>query len=365
MGESRSVPSPDEASMEYVRVGEGPSLSRVIRGGWQLAGGHGEIAEARAVDDLIACADAGITSFDCADIYTGVEALMGRFRTEYGRRRGARALSALRVHTKFVPDLSSLATIERRDVEAIVDRSLRRLGLERLDLVQFHWWDYAEPRLFEVADWLGSLAREGKVGDIGGTNFDTDHLSALLDAGVPLVSMQVQYSLLDARPAKRMVRVATERGVALLAYGTVAGGFLGDRWLGVPEPEPAAPLENRSLTKYRLVIEEFGGWARYQALLETLREVADRHDSDIATVASRAVLDRDGVAGVIVGARNRSHLGANLAVAALRLTDEDRADIDAVVGEAALLPGDVYALERDRNSAHGAIMRYELNREAR
>lgn len=311
---------------------------------------------------MIAFADAGITTFDCADIYTGVEELIGTFRAAYADRRGTEALSRIRVHTKFVPDLSQLETITQPMVEAAIDRSLERLKVERLDLVQFHWWDYQQPRWLEVAGWLAELRKAGKIANIGGTNFDTPHMIAMVEAGVPLVSMQLQYSVLDARPEKAMASAARKREVSFLCYGTVAGGFLGERWLG--RPEPSGPLENRSLTKYKLIIDEFGGWEKFQVLLGVLDRVARRHGSDIATVASRAVLDRECVAGVIVGARNRAHLASNLAIAGLKLTDADRAEIAAVTGDAALLLGDVYTLERDRTSRHGAIMKYDLNRQA-
>ncbi len=174
--------------------------------------------------------------------------------------------------------------------------------------------------------------------------------------------MQVQYSLLDRRPAKQMVEAAAARGVSLICYGTVAGGFLSDRWLGAPEP--AEPLENRSLTKYKLIIDDFGGWELFQALLAALRRVADRHGTDIATVASAAMLGRPGVAAVIVGARNRSHLASNLAISELVLDAEDMAGIDAVLGAARALEGDVYTLERDRGGRHGAIMKYNLSKGA-
>ena len=229
----------------------------------------------------------------------------------------------------------------------MIDRSLRRLGAERLDLVQFHWWDYAVPGWLEAAHWLDELRRAGKIRHVGGTNFDTEHMAAIVDSGVPLLSMQVQYSLLDRRPEKAMREAAAERGVALLCYGTVAGGFLSDRWLG--QPEPAEPLENRSLTKYKLIIDDVGGWDLFQTLLATLRRIADRHGSDIATVASAAMLARPGVAAVIVGARNRAHLAANLAIAELDLNAEDIAAIEAVLAEARPLEGDVYTLERDRD----------------
>jgi aryl-alcohol dehydrogenase-like predicted oxidoreductase len=174
--------------------------------------------------------------------------------------------------------------------------------------------------------------------------------------------MQVQYSLLDRRPAKSMADAALRNGVALFCYGTVAGGFLGEKWLGAPEP--AGPLENRSLTKYKLVIDEFGGWDLFQRLLGTLHAIAGRHHTDIATVASAAVLEWPGVAAVIVGARNRAHLPANLAISDLVLTAEDRAQIQAVLAEARELEGDVFALERDSAGRHGRIMKYNLNKGA-
>src|SRR5438876_10870341 len=138
--------------------------------------------------------EAGITTFDCADIYTGVEALIGSFRRAYpSLARG------VQVHTKFVPDVSELNTLERRYVEAIIDRSLRRLGMECLDLVQFHWWDFALPRYVDTALELDRLRRAGKIARLGVSNFDTRHLQELVAAGVPVVAHQLQYSLRDER----------------------------------------------------------------------------------------------------------------------------------------------------------------------
>ncbi|RST85731.1 aldo/keto reductase [Aquibium carbonis] len=348
--------------MQSFELAPGYVISRVIRGGWQMAGGHGSIDAATAVEDMVAFADGGIVTFDCADIYTGVEDLIGRFRMRYRDLRGAEALRAVHVHTKCVPDLDLLHRIRKADVEAIIDQSLKRLRIERLDLVQFHWWDYDAPKWLEVAGWLAELRQAGKIDNLGGTNFDTAHVTAIADAGVPLVSMQVQYSLLDRRPEKAMTAAAAIRGISLLCYGTVAGGFLSDRWLGAAEP--AEPLENRSLTKYKLIIDDAGGWDWFQALLRALRGIADRHGSDIATVASAAMLTRPGVAGVIVGARNRSHLAANLAISDLSLTPRDLAEIDHAVSTALPLEGDVYTLERDRTGRHGSIMKYNLNKGA-
>lgn len=348
-------------AMQRIRLGDDYEISRVIRGGWQLASGHGEVKSVDPVADMLAFADAGITTFDCADIYTGVEELIGRFRQHYRETRGQTALDRIKVHTKFVPDLDVLPVITKSYVESVVDQSLRRLKTERLDLLQFHWWDYAQPKWLDTARWLEELRQAGKIHKVSGTNFDTMHMVAMVKAGVPLTSMQVQYSLLDTRPAKQMAEAAASHGVELFCYGTVAGGFLGDRWLGQPEPET---FENRSLIKYKLIIDDLGGWDVFQGLLSALRRIADRHGVDIATVASAAMLTRASVAAVIVGARNRDHLPANLAISSTRLTGQDHEDIRAALSEAGDLDGDVYALERDRGSRHGSIMKYNLNKGA-
>jgi aryl-alcohol dehydrogenase-like predicted oxidoreductase len=340
----------------------GYDISRVIRGGWQLAGGHGAVDRREAITDLIASADTGITSFDCADIYTGVEEILGEFRTSYKGLRGAEALSRIKVHTKFVPDLDILPKIRKGHVQAVIDQSLRRLRMDTLDLVQFHWWDYQVPGCVETAMWLKELQLNGKINLLGGTNFDTPHSVALLEAGFPLASMQVQYSLLDARPENGLIALCQKHDVHLLCYGSVAGGFLSDQWLGQTEPKP--PFENRSLTKYKLIIDDFGGWALFQELLRALRQIADAHKTEIATVASRAMLDRPQVGAVIVGARNRKHIVANRAILDLRLTKADHARIDDVLRQRQGPEGDTFALERDRHGRHGSIMKYNLNKEA-
>jgi aryl-alcohol dehydrogenase-like predicted oxidoreductase len=348
--------------VERVQLRPGYEISRVIRGGWQLAGGHGQVERKAAVADLHAFFRAGIFTFDCADIYTGVEELLGHFRAAVLKSDGRKALDSLKVHTKFVPDLDLLPRMKKSDVTAAIDRSLHRLGMERLDLVQYHWWDYDIPGCIEGAFWLAELQKQGKICFIGGTNFNTLQSAALLNAGVPLISMQVQYSLLDDRPEHGLITLCRDNGVHLLCYGSVAGGFLSDNWLG--RPEPRFTLENRSLTKYKLIIDDRGGWDFLQHLLRVLRTVADRHGVDIATVASRAVLDRTQVSAVIIGARNPSHLAGNLAIMSVRLTPADHAEISNVLVRGLRLKGDVFDLERDRTGRHGAIMKYDLNRHA-
>ena len=328
-------------------------ISRIIKGGWHLAGDHGAIDPDQARKDMATFVEAGITTFDCADIYTGVELLIGSFRRAYPAHA-----KQVQVHTKFVPDLSDLRSLDRAQVEAIIDRSLTRLGQERLDLVQFHWWDFAVPRYVETALELDRLRRAGKIARIGVTNFDTPRLEELVDAGIPITAHQVQYSLVDDRPNHGMVAYCKSRNIALLCYGTVCGGFLSETWLGKPAPSDSA---NRSLAKYRLIIEDFGGWSLFQELLGTLGRIAAAHGTDIASVATRAVLDRDQVAAAIVGAVNTSHLRAHAEISRLRLHAGDLSSIASITGRREGPAGDIYDLERDRKGAHGRIMKYELN----
>jgi aryl-alcohol dehydrogenase-like predicted oxidoreductase len=333
---------------EVVTLAPGFVVPRIAKGHWQLAERHGAPwAREAALDDMRRFVEAGITLFDCADHYVGVEPLIGEFRRRYPEHA-----RRLRVSTKLVPDLESLPRLRRSDVERIVDTSLARLGQERLDLVQFHWWDYRVPGYVEALHWLDDLRSAGKVELIGTTNFDTARLSEIVRSGVPIATNQLQYSVLDHRPENGLAAFCVVQGINLLCYGTLAGGFIGERWLGVPEPRP--PFANRSLVKYRLIIDDFGGWGRFQELLAVLDGIARRHRVGVGSVAIRYVLDKPGVAVAIVGARSPAHLDD--LTRSIALADEDRSAIGRVVSQAWGPRGDCYELERVEGGPHSVIM---------
>jgi len=177
---------------------------------------------AAALADMDRFVDMGITTFDCADIYTGVEALIGRWL----KRRGARGAAVpVQVHTKYVPDLDRLPAHSRADVVRGVDRSRARLGVDSLDLVQLHWWDYDVPGYVEAAAWLDELRRAGRIRHVGLTNFDQKRLKEIVAAGIPVVSHQVQYSVLDRRPANGIAAQCARDGIGVLCYGALAGVY--------------------------------------------------------------------------------------------------------------------------------------------
>jgi aryl-alcohol dehydrogenase-like predicted oxidoreductase len=225
--------------------------------------------------------------------------------------------------------------------------------------VQFHWWDYEVPRYLEAAHYLRDLQKKGKIRHIGVTNFSPERLREIVDSGVPVVSAQVQYSLLDRRSEKSLTAYCAFKDIKLLCYGSLAGGFLSERYLNIPEP--SEPLENRSLAKYKLIIDEFGDWTTFQNLLRVLDRIANRHQVKIANVAMRYVLDKLAVASVIVGARNDNHLTSVLRTFDFSLDREDYEAIQSVLSKAHSIPGEVYELERNKKGKHGSIMRYNLN----
>lgn len=336
--------------MQTIQLAPGFVVSRLAKGNWQLAERHGAPYDRdSAIDAMRAFVEAGVTLFDCADHYVGVEQLIGEFR-----RRHPDLARRLRVSTKLVPDLESLRSLKRADLEKIVDTSLARLHVERLDLVQFHWWDYRVPGYVQAMHWLQGIQAAGKIELLGTTNFDTARLREIVDSGVRVATNQLQYSLLDRRPERGMTDLCAKHRIALLCYGTLAGGFLSSRWLDAPDPAP--PFANRSLVKYRLIIEDFGGWAAFQKLLRVLDRIAKKHSVSLASVATRHLLDRPQAAVAIVGARDVTHLQDALQVFSLELDAQDRAAIDAAIADAPGPLGDCYELERIENGAHSSIM---------
>ena len=338
-------------------------MPRIINGCWQLSEGHGAgLAGNEEVNHhLTALAQAGFSVFDCADIYTGVETRLGSFLAAYARRFGRARMRRLRIHTKFVPDLEALPRITRDYVARIIDRSLMRLRLDRLDLVQFHWWDFGIPGYVETARWLQDLQRAGKIRNLGVTNCDVPHLKTLVDEGIPVVANQVQYSLLDHRPEREMADFCLRKGIHLLCYGALAGGFLSERYWHMPRPE--TPLANRSLVKYMLIIEAFGGWPLFCELLGALKEVAGKHGVGIANAATAYILAKPAVAAVIVGTRNASRLEDNRRSLGLVLDASDRRKIETVLDKRKGPRGDVFGLEREKGGPHAAIMKTDLNRD--
>jgi aryl-alcohol dehydrogenase-like predicted oxidoreductase len=307
------------------------TICRVLNGMWQVSGGHGRIDPVQAVEEMFAYHNAGFTSWDLADHYGPAEDFIGEFRRRFAARYGQARLGEIQAFTKWVPHPGRMT---RALVEQAVDVSRSRMDVDRLDLLQFHWWDYADPGYLDALKHLTDLREEGKIRHLALTNFDTERLRIIVEHDIRIVSNQVQYSLVDRRPMARMAAFCGEHGISLLTYGTVLGGLLSEKYLGRAEPG-RGELGTASLQKYKNMIDAWGGWALFQELLAALEPIAAKHRTGIANIGIRYILDQPAVAGVIVGARLglAQHIADNARVFDIVLDHADRATMDAVLAK--------------------------------
>ena len=317
---------------ERTELAPGLEISRVVTGLWQVADMErgGKLLDPQAAAQAMAeYAAAGFDTFDMADHYGSAEVITGHLLAR-PEGRGVRAF------TKWCPPPGPMTP---QAVREGVQRSLDRMRTERIDLLQFHWWTFEHPGWIDAMTELARLREEGLIAHIGLTNFDTVHLQVLLAEGIPVASNQVCISLLDRRATEEMSTLCLAHGVRLLAYGTLGGGFLTDRWVDAPEPEEVADW---SKMKYHRFIRAIGGWGALQQVLAAVRQVAHKHGVSVANVATRWVLEQPAVAAVIVGARlgEREHRADNLQLFAFAFDDEDRALLNTAFAATTRIPGD-------------------------
>jgi aryl-alcohol dehydrogenase-like predicted oxidoreductase len=341
------------SDVERFDLAPGYSIARIINGCWQLTpdhgGGPGSTKETQRIfAELVDC---GFTTFDGADIYLGVEKTLGDFR------RSLSDPDSIQIHTKYAANRDTLHELTAKDVDAAVDRSLRRLGVERLDLLQYHWWNYEVPGLETTTERLVRAQEAGKIRCLGVTNFDTAHVREIVAGGANIVSMQAQYSLIDRRPTKHFSSLAETEGIVMLPYGSLAGGFFTEKYLGLAPPSDM----NRSLQKYRLIIDEFGGWDAFQRLLKLLSKIAGKHGTKIGAIATRWVLDQDCVGAVILGTGSKSRAKENLGLSKLSLDEEDHHALADLIQSQPIATGDMYDLERDMEGPHSSIIKMNLH----
>lgn len=349
-------------SVERYSLTEDYSISRVINGCWQLSDGHSLGSKLDFEDVLNAftqLVEKGFTTFDCADIYTGTEEFLGNFSS------GLKTHSSLKpediqIHTKYVPDMGKLSNLTFEDTEAIIDRSLKRLKRDTLDMVQFHWWDYDIKGFVETAMNLDTLKKKGKIRNISVTNFDEEHLSKIVDAGVEIVSCQTQYSVIERRPEKGFIDYCTGENISQICYGTISGGLISDKFLGMSRTKAN---DNRSQVKYLQVIEESMGWDAFQELLTILKEIAVKHSVSISNIASRYILEKKAIAAIIIGTRSSRHIESNQRIFELKLSAGDMKKIDDFLISQPILAGEPYELERNDSKFKG-IIKMNLNKKS-
>ena len=312
--------------IEKIVLADNLKICRILNGMWQVAGGHGQIDPELAIEDMIRYHKAGFSTWDLADIYGPAESLVGEFRRRIGEeKQNSQAL------TKFVPNTGPMSY---SIVGHYIEQSLKRMDTDCIDLLQFHWWDYNDSGYMDALHHLSRLQKEQKIGHLGLTNFDTERVKIMVESGFQIVSNQVQYSILDQRPEKLMAPFFARRGIKILTYGTLLGGFFSEKYLDAKEPH-RGKLNTYSLQKYKNMIDVWGGWQLFQELLHVLDDIAKKHHCSIANIATRFVLDRPQVAGVIIGARLgiTNHINDNAKVFDVKLDQDDISSISAITAK--------------------------------
>ncbi len=299
-------------------------ICRILNGMWQVAGGHGQIDLESAISDMEKYQESGFSTWDLTDIYGPAESLIGEFREKIDNNN----FQAL---TKFVPNPGPMSS---SIVTHYIKQSLQKMKTDCIDLLQFHWWDYNDSSYLDALNNLSKLQKENKIRHIGLTNFDTERVKIMKEQGYDLVSNQVQYSILDQRPDRAMAPFFAKHGIKILSYGTLLGGFFSEKYIGVDEPH-RGDLTTSSLQKYKNMIDAWGGWQLFQELLSVLNSIAEKHNCSIANIATRFVLDKPQVAGVIIGARLgiSEHREDNAKVFDVKLDAQDISSIDSVTAK--------------------------------
>lgn len=324
--------------------------STIIRGCWQLSAGHSQ--REINIDPVLDAIKCGFTTFDCADIYLGVEELLGKVAQALPQQK-------LRIHTKFVPDLNRLRKLDRKYVEDIIDRSLRRLQVECLDLVQFHWWDWEIKNYLFAMEFLSELKAKGKIAEIGLTNVNRKHLEEICEH-FEVDSLQVQVSLFDRRVEQGVRQFCDKKNIKVFAYGSLLGGFVNEKWLDKEEPE-LSQLENRSLVKYKLLIDSACGWEEFQRRLPLLNKLANKYQCEMANIAVAALLQSKRADAVIIGLSLQNFSVQNRNLAKIPLLEAQ--DLQEISTWPCHLHGDVYDEERNEQGTHAKVMKRNLNAE--
>jgi aryl-alcohol dehydrogenase-like predicted oxidoreductase len=314
--------------LETINLADDLKICRILNGMWQVSGTHGQIDKQMAIKSMIEYHNKGFTTWDLADIYGPAESYIGEFRRELNSEQIVNSQAL----TKFVPNPGPMS---KSIVEHYIDQSLQKMNTDTLDLVQFHWWDYNDLSYIDAIEHLFSLKEKQKIKHVGLTNFDTERVKIMTEKGFTPVSNQVQYSILDQRAEKLMIPFCQKHGIKILAYGTLLGGFCSEKYLKSDEPT-RADLDTASLQKYYNMIQEWGGWELFQELLNVLDIISKKHECSIANVATKFILDRPAVAGVIIGARLgiSEHIEDNTNAFGVKLDSDDLSAISSVTTKA-------------------------------
>lgn len=304
--------------MRFKKLGKTDlDVSVVGIGTWAMGGNHwGKTDDSQSITTIHEAIEAGINLIDTAPIYGDghAEEVVGKavkdlrdrviIATKCGVHRVGREF-------KFI--------LKPEEIRKELELSLRRLGVDSIDLYQCHWPDPDTPIEETMAE-LMKMKAEGKIRFIGVSNFDVPLLEKVLSAG-PVVSLQPQYSLLERSIEKEILPFCREREIGILAYGPLGSGILTGKY---KNPPTFGKGDARSFF-YPYYREPY--WGRTRELLAEIKGIAGRHGAPLAQVAINWVNQQDGVTSALVGARTSEQARANAGAGNWELSRDEIAAI--------------------------------------
>ena len=338
----------NEGTKSLVQLGDSSlELSRVGLGGWAIGGGGYRFGWGPQDDDdsiraMHAAAESGVNWIDTAPVYGRgrSEEVIGRFLRECPE--DDRPMVFTKCGIVWDPDdpTQSTRTLHPDSIRTECDNSLRRLGVDRVDLYQFHQPDQVGTPVEDSWAALLELVDAGKVRAAGVSNFEGDLLESCLEGG-RLASVQSPMSLIDRDIGATIVPWAATRGVGVLVYSPMASGLLTDSFAA--ERVATLPDDDWRSRDPRFQEPQLG---RNLALRDSLSEIAARHGATASAVAVAWTLAWPGVTAAIVGARRPEQVAGWAGAADLELTGEDLADIEAAVAVSGAGSGPVHPQRR-------------------
>ncbi len=329
----RRTESEEPQSMEYRHLGRsGMMISEIAYGNWLTHGS--QVAEDAAVACVRAALDAGITTFDTADVYadTRAESVLGR-ALKGERREGLEIFT--KVYWPTGPGRNDRG-LSRKHILESIDNSLRRLGTDYVDLYQAHRFDLFTP-LEETMEAFADVVRSGKAHYIGVSEWTADQIrrghALARELRIPLVSSQPQYSMLWRVIEGEVVPASTELGIGQIVWSPIAQGVLTGKYLpGEQPPAGSRATDDKGGAAF------ISGFLRDEVLtrVQRLRPLADEAGLTLAQLAVAWVLQNPAVSAAIVGASRPEQVAENAKAAGVRLDAELMRRIDEIIAPVAV-----------------------------
>ncbi|WP_455929554.1 aldo/keto reductase [Pseudomonas fluorescens] len=318
--------------MKYRRLGNTGMVVSTLGLGTMYFGDQTTEKDAFAILD--AYVEAGGNLIDTANVYAGgvAEQVVGRWIANRPEEVTGRVVLATKARFGTGPDVNDVG-LSRRHLQRALDKSLKQLNVDRIDLYQMHGWDPLTP-VEETLAFLDEAVRSGKVSYIGLSNFTGWQLQLMISTakamGVHLpVTLQGQYSLLSREIEWEVIPAVLHNGIGLLPWSPLAGGFLTGKYKrgGKPDSDTRAGSDNKL---YQWTSAEYADSDRNWATIDKLVEIAKAMGVPPSQVALSWLSNRPGVTAPIVGARTLKHLADNLGAAELVLSSDATSALDDV-----------------------------------